>query len=259
MTDILPSTSSTGANSTGNASTNASNLAAGQANLSSSYSTFLTLLTTQLQNQDPTSPMDTNAFTQQLVAMTGVQQQLLTNELLQQMVTNGSGSVANSVNLIGQNVTASTSNATLSGGSASWNYTLPATAAQATATISNSSGTAVWSGALSNLAAGTDSFSWNGQTLTGTQLPDGGTYSLSIAAADATGAAITPTISISGLVKSIQTVGGVTQATVGATQVPVSAISGVNGTSSSTSGGVVGAVGSAAKSVVSAIGGLIGQ
>jgi flagellar basal-body rod modification protein FlgD len=144
-------------------------------------------------------------------------------------VTNSSGSVANSVNLIGQNVTASTSNATLSGGSANWNYNLPATAAQGTATISNSAGTAVWSGSLSNLAAGNDSFSWNGQTLTGAQLPDGGTYSLSIAAADANGAAITPTVSISGVVKSIQTVSGVTQATVGVTQVPVSSISGVTG------------------------------
>jgi flagellar basal-body rod modification protein FlgD len=252
MTDVSTTTSATG-----NASTNASNLAAGQANLSSSYSTFLTLLTTQLQNQDPTSPMDTNAFTQQLVAMTGVQQQLLTNELLQQMVTNGSGSVSNSVDLIGQNVTAATSTATLSGGSATWNYALPATAAQATATITNSAGTAVWSGPLSNLAAGNDSFTWNGQNLTGAQLPDGGTYTLSIAAADSTGAAITPTISISGVVKSIQSVGGVTQATVGATQVPVSSISGVTGASGSS--GVVGAVGSAAQSVVNAIGGLVGQ
>ncbi len=223
MTDVSTTTS------TGNATTNAANIAAGQANLSSSYSTFLTLLTTQLQNQDPTSPMDTNAFTQQLVSMTGVQQQLLTNELLQQMVTNGSGSVSSSVNLIGQNVTASTSNATLSGGSATWNYNLPATAAQATATITNSAGTAVWSGPLSNLSAGNDSFTWNGQNVSGSQLADGGTYTLSIAAADSSGAAITPTISISGVVKSIQSVSGVTQATVGATQVPVTSITGVTG------------------------------
>ena len=223
MTDVSTTTS------TGNATTNAANIAAGQANLSSSYSTFLTLLTTQLQNQDPTWPMDTNAFTQQLVSMTGVQQQLLTNELLQQMVTNGSGSVSSSVNLIGQNVTASTSNATLSGGSATWNYNLPATAAQATATITNSAGTAVWSGPLSNLSAGNDSFTWNGQNVSGSQLADGGTYTLSIAAADSSGAAITPTISISGVVKSIQSVSGVTQATVGATQVPVTSITGVTG------------------------------
>ncbi len=251
MTDI------SAASATGNASTNATNLAAGQANLSSSYSTFLTLLTTQLQNQDPTSPLDTNAFTQQLVSMTGVQQQLLTNELLQQMVTSTSGSVSSAVNLIGKSVTAATANATLSGGSATWNYNLPTTAAQATATITNSAGTAVWSGSVSNLASGNDSFSWNGKTAGGAQLPDGGTYTLAIAAADSTGASITPTISISGTVNSIQTVSGVTEATVGSTQVPVTSISGV--TNASTSSSVVGAVGSAAQSVVSAIGGLVGQ
>ena len=48
----------------------------GQVQLSSDYNTFLQLLTTQLKNQDPLSPMDTNTFTQQLVAMNGVQQQL---------------------------------------------------------------------------------------------------------------------------------------------------------------------------------------
>ena len=223
MTDVSTATS------TGNASTNAANIAAGQANLSSSYSTFLTLLTTQLQNQDPTSPLDTNAFTQQLVSMTGVQQQLLTNELLQQMVTNGSGSVSSSVNLIGKTVTASTANATLSGGSATWNYDMPATAAQGTATITDASGTAVWSGALSNLSAGNDSFTWNGKNISGSQLADGGTYTLSIAAADSSGASITPAISIAGVVKSIQSVSGVTQATVGSTQVPVTSITGVNG------------------------------
>ena len=42
-----------------------------QQTLTSSYNTFLTLLTTQLKHQDPTSPLDTNAFTQQLVQMTG--------------------------------------------------------------------------------------------------------------------------------------------------------------------------------------------
>jgi flagellar basal-body rod modification protein FlgD len=214
----------------GTTSTDQSNLAAGVSNLTDSYSTFLTLLTTQLQNQDPTSPMDTNTFTQQLVSMTGVQQQLLTNELLQQMVNNNtSGAVAGSVDLIGQNVTATSSNATLSGGQASWNYNLPSTAASGTATISNANGQAVWTGSLSSLSSGSNTFTWNGQTLNGTQLPDGGTYSLAITAADSTGAAVTPTISISGVVNSLQTVNGVAEASVGGTLVPLSSISGVTG------------------------------
>jgi len=225
MTDVSTTTSATGT-----AATNAANLAAGQANLSTSYSTFLTLLTTQLQNQDPTSPLDTNAFTQQLVSMTGVQQQLLTNELLQQIATNGSsGSVSSAVGLIGKNVTAATANSTLSGGQANWTYNLPTTAAQGTATISDATGQAVWTGPLANLASGNDSFSWNGKAQSGAQLADGGTYTLAVSAVDSTGAAITPTIGISGTVKSIQTVAGVTQVTVGSTSVPLTSVSGVTG------------------------------
>ena len=48
--------------------------------LSGNFSTFLTLLTTQLKNQDPTSPMDSNQFTQQLVQFAQVEQQLKGND-----------------------------------------------------------------------------------------------------------------------------------------------------------------------------------
>ena len=62
--------------------------ALGKAQLASSYDTFMKLLTTQIQNQDPLSPLDSNQFTQQLVQMTGVQQQLYSNDLLKQLVGN---------------------------------------------------------------------------------------------------------------------------------------------------------------------------
>jgi flagellar basal-body rod modification protein FlgD len=231
MTDATTTaaTTSAAASTTSSTSTQAQ-ISSSQASLNSSYSTFLTLLTTQLQNQDPTAPMDSNTFTQELVSMNGVQQQLLTNQLLQQMVTNTGGtSVASSVDLIGQTVTASTSSATLSGGSASWSYNMPSTAAQGTAMITDSNGNTVWTGALSQLSAGNDTFTWNGRTTTGTQLADGGTYTLSISAADASGNAVSPTISISGVVKSLQQVNGVAEAQVGATLVPISSITGVNG------------------------------
>src|SRR5579863_9689138 len=74
---------------------------------SQNYDTFLTLLTTQLKNQDPLSPLDTNQFTQQLTQMTGVEQQLLSNQLLQQLVNqNQGGGLTSAVGLIGKNVTA---------------------------------------------------------------------------------------------------------------------------------------------------------
>jgi len=55
--------------------------------IASNFTTFLQLLTTQLQNQDPLSPMDTNQFTQQLVEFAGVEQQMKTNTSLGTLVT----------------------------------------------------------------------------------------------------------------------------------------------------------------------------
>ena len=50
--------------------------------LSSNFNDFLQMLMTQLQNQDPTSPMDTNEFTSELVQFSGVEQQINTNASL---------------------------------------------------------------------------------------------------------------------------------------------------------------------------------
>ena len=74
------------------------------AQLADNSQTFLTLLTTQLQHQDPLSPLDTNQFTAQLTQMTGVEQQLLGNQLLQTLVTEQG--LSQGANLIGKTVTA---------------------------------------------------------------------------------------------------------------------------------------------------------
>lgn len=50
--------------------------------LSSNFNDFLQMLMTQLKNQSPTSPMDTNAFTSELVQFSGVEQQINTNAAL---------------------------------------------------------------------------------------------------------------------------------------------------------------------------------
>jgi len=211
-------------------STSNSNLAAGQASLNESYSTFMTLLTTQLKNQDPTSPLDTNAFTQQLVAMTGVQQQLLSNQLLQTIANNATnGGVSSAVGLIGKSATASSATATLSGGQANWTYNLAGDATGATITISDSSGKAVYSTTpdATGLTAGDHTFTWNGKNFSGLQLADGGTYTISIAAANGSGSAVATTTSISGQVGSVTESGGQTMVKIGATSVPLSSITSV--------------------------------
>src|SRR3954466_11620046 len=54
--------------------------------IADNFQTFLTLLTTQLQNQNRLDPLDTNQFTQQLVQFAGVEQQLKSNDQLKALV-----------------------------------------------------------------------------------------------------------------------------------------------------------------------------
>jgi flagellar basal-body rod modification protein FlgD len=116
-TTTTPTTHATTANTNGTSSVSASQLSVsnGLASLAGNFQSFLTLLTTQLQNQDPLNPTDTNQFTQQITQMSGVEQQLLSNQLLQQLVSS-QGGVTSAANLIGDTITAQS--ATASAGAA---------------------------------------------------------------------------------------------------------------------------------------------
>jgi flagellar basal-body rod modification protein FlgD len=101
--DATSSTSS--AAGTSSASAGALSVNNGLASLAGNFQSFLTLLTTQLRNQNPLNPTDTNQFTQQITQMTGVEQQLISNQLLQQLVAQQS-SVSSAAGLIGDKITA---------------------------------------------------------------------------------------------------------------------------------------------------------
>ena len=90
---------------TSSTSANALSINNGLASLAGNFQSFLSLLTTQLQNQDPLNPTDTNQFTQQITSMTGVEQQLISNQLLQQLVAQQTG-VGAAAGLIGDTITA---------------------------------------------------------------------------------------------------------------------------------------------------------
>src|SRR5271154_7325263 len=73
--------------------------------LSSNFGDFLNLLMTQLQNQDPTSPMDANSFTSELVEFSSVEQQINTNTSLTQLIQlTQSGQVEQSASIVGHQV-----------------------------------------------------------------------------------------------------------------------------------------------------------
>src|ERR1700748_2840526 len=102
MTTVSPTSS----NAAGAAASSATDSSMQQ--LSGNFDTFLQLLTTQLQNQDPTSPMDTNQFTQQLVEYSQVEQQIDTNTNLQSLITQGgTQNAAYAPSYLGKNVTVS--------------------------------------------------------------------------------------------------------------------------------------------------------
>ena len=200
------------------------------ASLASNSQTFLTLLTTQLKNQDPTSPLDTNQFTAQLTQMTGVEQQLLSNQLLQQLVNQSTGSgVTGAVDLIGKSVSATSSTATLQSGAASWEYTLGGAATNVNVQVTDSSGNIVYTG-TAPAGTGAQSFTWNGKNTAGQQQTDGGTYTLAVSATDANGAAVTVNNGVSGTATAVEQVNGATMVTVNGVQVPLSSITSVAGT-----------------------------
>ncbi len=153
--------------------------------LAGNFDEFLQLLTTQLQNQDPTSPLDPNQFTQELVQFSSVEQQIQTNTSLTTLISlQQNAQTTSALNFIGHSVVINGSTSQLSKGQATWNYTVtkPATA---TINVADSTGAIVYSTSQS-VQPGQQSFTWNGQTTNGNLLTSG-TYNISITATDASG------------------------------------------------------------------------
>ncbi len=218
-----PSAATSGSSASGTSST-----ASDASTLTGNYQTFLSLLTAQIKNQDPLSPMDTTQWTNQLVQYSSVEQQLKGNQYLEQIAANNkAGSMDSAVSYIGKTVSADSSTATLKDGQASWDYTLGATSAKATATITDTSGNTVWTGALSDLSAGDHSFTWNGKNAAGVAEP-AGNYSLSVTASTSSGADVDTAVGLSGVVSSAETVDGTVMVKVGNSEVPVTSITKVS-------------------------------
>src|ERR1700757_4750094 len=95
--------------------------------LSDNFTSFLSLLMTQLQNQDPTSPLDSNQFTSELVQFTSVEQQIDTNSDLTQLIQLTQASqVEQSAAMVGKPVTVTSSQLSLQDGTAAINFNTPA-------------------------------------------------------------------------------------------------------------------------------------
>ncbi len=209
MTIAIPSTTSAAA--TGSA-------AAKQ--LAGNFDTFLTLLTTQLQNQDPLSPMDSNQFTQQLVQFSGVEQQIDTNQNLKQLI--GLGQTQNNtfaIGYLGRSVVMTNGEGSLSNGSASWSYGLDNASAATALTISDANGKVVYA-TTGETTPGSHTFNWDGKDAAGNSLPDGG-YTLTVGAKAADGSNITTSVASKAIVNAIDMSSGTPQLVIGSMIVPL--------------------------------------
>ena len=196
----------------------------GRTSLVSNFETFLTLLTAQLKNQDPLSPMESNEFTAQLTQMTGVEQQLLTNDLLTSLLAaQQSGGMTTATAYMGKEVTAVWSAAKLDDGKANWSYELGANASSGTLQVLDSTGKVVWTGNPPNLTAGTHDFVWDGKTTAGGQLPDDGVYTLKLTATNGANT-ISSQVLTRGEVTGIEMYDGQPYLTVGGSIVPLSMV-----------------------------------
>jgi flagellar basal-body rod modification protein FlgD len=172
------------------------------ASLSGNFSDFLQMLMTQLQNQDPTSPMDTSQFTSELVQFTGVEQQINMNNNLTQLIQLTQGSeMLQSSSIVGKQVQVTSPQMPLQNGSGKVDFTMPA-AGPVSLTVYDSTGAAVRNVSL-DASAGANSWSWDGTSDSGSSLPDGA-YKVAITSANADGTTSSVPFTVEGTVTGVQ-------------------------------------------------------
>lgn len=216
----------------GAATTSSSDLGTSRKTIANNFDTFLQLLITQLKNQNPLEPLDTNQFTQQLVQFTSVEQQLKTNEFLETMMQSSQNSTnAQAVSYVGKTVTASGATTDLIDGKANWIYRVDAAAENTNITIKDASGNVVYTEAVS-LAAGTDQIVWDGTTSSGSKLTSG-QFTITIDARDSNGKYVPVTTEMQGVVDGVDVSGSEPFILIGDLRIPLSSISSVHAPASS--------------------------
>lgn len=208
-----------------------SGLASDANGIAGNFDTFLSLLTTQLQNQNPLDPLDTNQFTSQLVQFSSVEQELKTNDFLSTLVQATQNSANNAaVSYIGKTVTSSGVDSDLKNGQAIWSFNLPQ-AANVTVTIKDANGNQVYTESGS-LGAGQGQFNWDGTETDGSIAPEG-TYSITINAKNAQGAYVAADTETTGVVTGVDLSGNQPSLIVGSQTIKLSDVTSVRQTASS--------------------------
>lgn len=171
------------------------------ATVAQNFSNFLQLLTTQLKNQNPLEPLDTNQFTQQLVQFAQVEQQMSTNASLNTLITLQTAAQASAaMGFVGMTVRVDGNTTSLKSGLAEWTFNA-AKPATATFNVHGKNGEVLYT-ETRTVVPGEQKFAWNGRDQAGNALPDG-SYTLSIIAKDASGETVPVSTEVEGIVDGI--------------------------------------------------------
>lgn len=136
---------------------------------SANFDTFLRMLTTQLQNQDPLNPMEGSDFAVQLATFSGVEQQAQTNKLLESMIAQTGGSLGQVADWIGKEVR-TTEPVWFGEKPLTLDIAPPATADSVTLVVLNETGAVV---TREDIGTGEGQIDWFGRDASGAKLPDG--------------------------------------------------------------------------------------
>jgi flagellar basal-body rod modification protein FlgD len=205
ITSALPAVTSSVTAATTTPSTTTTSSSVGTAvdknTIAGNFDTFLKLLTTQLKNQNPLDPLDTNQFTQQLVQFAQVEQQMKQNDQLTTLIAiEKSAQSTTALAFVGSTVAVDGQTAKLTNGKANWSFTVPKPAS-ATITIKNATGQTVYSSGFT-MNAGAQGFTWDGRDTNGVQWPDGN-YTISVTGKDASGQPVSISSEVEGVVDSV--------------------------------------------------------
>ena len=194
--------------------------------MSLSTTDFLQLIVTQLKNQNPLDPTDPTQFMSQLVSYASYDQQTQMNSNLTSMVSSmNSLLTSNGIGYIGQTVEAKGDTTPLTGGQANWGYSLSSAAASVNITVKDQNGNAVYT-TTGDTTVGSHTFTWDGTTNSGGTAADGD-YTISVAAANASGSSVLDYTTVIGKVTGVDSTSGTSQLLIGDTTVALTSVVGV--------------------------------
>jgi flagellar basal-body rod modification protein FlgD len=197
-----------------------------QPTINADFNMFVKLLTAQMQNQDPLSPMDTSQYTSQLVQYSQVEQSMAQTSTLKSILSAMSTQdLTQASGLMGHQVTVDSASAGLGDTPVQWNWSASRDISGLTATIADANGNTIDQLAFNPQASG--SFSWDGTLSTGGQAPKGN-YSISFKAVDANGSDVPVTVSTTATVTQIAMQNGAVMLGSNGQDWPVSALTEVS-------------------------------